>query len=146
MIDISELSYSELIDLGKAVEKAKKCIELKKSKSSLGTEQLHERFANSFNKSKPETIKDEYLYTLKNFSHDAIINLCDLVLGNFSLKESVPRGFHMVQDIDNDRYYKIVRNGYAIRVDLDTYNKMYTDLVELCIKYSEYAEQIKLDK
>ena len=145
MYDFSDLSYSELLELEKEIRKAKENCGTK-CKANLCTAEVVEKIANAFNKNKPSNLKDSYGITLWLLIEHSIYNICDVTLGNYTLKKAAKSTINPIKTIDGNKKYRVSRNGSSIMTDPDEYKKMFTDILNVCIKYSRMSKPVKIEE
>ena len=141
MKDISELSYNELTELQKQIRelKVRKFKEENgRTKSMLGSAELHECMYNIIAKRFPKLVDGVYseyqrmvdiLYFHK--IKTSILSICDAVTGNYSI----------APNRNNKDKLNITMNGSYIKSDGADYDALYTQILELCIKYGEKANK-----
>ena len=137
MVDISNLTYEELNELEKAIKNAKKNYG-SKFKGSLGNEKFSKPIIDILNDHKPnDNLGPYYGYKVFHFIEDFVYGICDYSLGNYTVKETVPKGGggRSITSKDGKKNYRLVRNTAAILVNHDLYKQMYTDIFKVCAEY-----------
>lgn len=129
MKELSNLSYSELTVLEKAIKEEKSRRESVKYKCELN---ISERLYNLLHDDLSDELSDEEIHRYTASWEASITKICDIITGNYIVKEARTNKRHC-----SDMVKKIYCNAsnVAVNVDPENYTALVNDIFEVFYKH-----------
>jgi hypothetical protein len=127
MKKLSNLSYSELNDLEKAIKEEKSRRETIKYKSELN---ISERLYNLLHDDLSDELSDEEIHRYTGSWEASITKICDVITGNYIVKEAKT----------NKKIYCNTSN-VAVNVDPENYTALVNDIFEVFYKHHKKEDK-----